>query len=153
MNLDLLFDNNFTYYGTLIGFGVILGFSYYYLISSNTIAIPINNIEALTNQEIENIVNENAATITNKEHIDSIIYTDSDSETEVQSDNQSLFASDSDSSSAFENILNPDIFFMPDVDFNICPLNELKFFEFSALYAREIVEHNISDEEIMEFIS
>jgi hypothetical protein len=42
---------------------------------------------------------------------------------------------------------------MPDVDFNICPIEELKFFEFTSLYSREIIEHEISDAEIMEFLS
>jgi len=42
---------------------------------------------------------------------------------------------------------------MPNVDLDVCPIEELKFFEFSSLYAREIMEHSISDEEIMEFIS
>jgi len=42
---------------------------------------------------------------------------------------------------------------MPNVDFNVCPIEELKFFEFNSLYAREIMEHSISDEEIMEFLS
>jgi hypothetical protein len=42
---------------------------------------------------------------------------------------------------------------MPNVDFDVCPIEELKFFEFSSLYQREIIEHFISDEEIMEFIS
>jgi hypothetical protein len=42
---------------------------------------------------------------------------------------------------------------MPFVDFNVCSIQELKLFEFTSLYARELIEHSISEEEIMEFLS
>jgi len=148
----LLFDNNFSDYGILIGCGLILGCSLYYLIRSNYTPIPYENMNALTNEgiEIENIINENIEPISNS-NIDNYI-TDSDFETDVESDYQSTFDSDSDSTSDFENILD-DLIFMPDIDFNICPIEELKFFEFTSLYSRQILEHSISDAEIMEFIS
>ncbi len=86
------------------------------------------------------------------EDIDAII--ESESETDVESDYQSTFETESDRTSDFESIINDeDIFFMPNVDFDVCPIDELKFFEFNSLYAREIAEHAISDDEIMEFIS
>jgi hypothetical protein len=53
-------DNNLFDYGILIGCGLILGCSVYYLIRSNNIAnlpnLP-NNTEALTNPDIETISN------------------------------------------------------------------------------------------------
>jgi hypothetical protein len=158
MNYNLILDNNLNYYGIIIGSGIILGCTLIFLIKSNYTAIPPQNIEALTNQnieaftyeEIEAIVNENAVTITSIENIDAI--TDSDSDTDVESDYNSTF--NSDSTSDTESILNdPDLFFMPNVDFDVCPIEELKFFEFSSLYQREIIEHSITDEDIMEFLS
>jgi hypothetical protein len=109
-------------------------------------------MEAITNEEIDTIINENMVAVTNGNVEDFI--TDSDSETEVEFDTQSTFDSDSDITSDTESILNdPDLFFMPNVDFDVCPIEELKFFEFNSLYAREIVEHAITDADIMEFIS
>ena len=149
MTNNLLFDNNLDFYGILIGSGLILSCSIYYLIKSNYTAIPTKNMEPLTNEEIETIINENMEPISN-ENVEDFI-TDSDFETDIASDYQSTF--DSDSTSDFESILNdPDIFFMPNVDFDVCPIEELKFFEFNSLYAREIVEHSITEEDIMEFI-
>ena len=151
MNFNLFFDNNLNIYYFCIGSGIILTCSLYYLIRSNYIAIPTKNMEAFTHEEIEAIMNENAVTVINSENIDSI--TDSDSDTDFASDDQSTWFG-SDSTSETESILNdPDLFFMPNVDLDVCPIEELKFFEFSSLYAREIMEHSISDEEIMEFIS
>lgn len=150
MNYNLTFDNNLDFYFILIGSGLILGCTLYYLIRSNNTTIPSKNIEAFTNEEIETILIENMEPISNA-NIDNFI-TDSDLETDIGSDYHSTF--DSDSTSDIESILNdPDLFFMPNVDFDVCPIEELKFFEFSSLYQKEIVEHSISDEEIMEFIS
>jgi hypothetical protein len=145
MNYNLLFDNNFTDYGILIGCGVILGCSIFYLFRSNYTAIPYQNIEALTNEEIEAIVNENAVTIINNENIDAII--DSDSDTDVASDYQSTSESTLDL-----DLTDLDLFFMPDVDFDVCSIQELKFFEISSIYQREIAENLVTDEELMELI-
>ena len=150
MNLNSLFYNNLTDHGISIGCGLFLGCSLFYLIKSNYTAIPSKNIEALTNEEIETIINENMVAFTNSNVEDFI--TDSDSETDVELDYQSTF--DSDSTSDTDSILNdPDIFFMPDVDFDVCPIEELKFFEFKSLYSSEIEEHSITDEELMDFIT
>jgi hypothetical protein len=150
MNKDLLLNNLFPDYdySILIVLGLILGCSISYLILSNN-TNQLQNIEALTNEEIETIINENMVPISNANIED---FTDSEFDTEVESDNQSTF--DSDSTSDNESILNdPDLFFMPNVDFDVCPIEELKHFEFSSLYAKEIAEHSISDEDIMEFLS
>jgi hypothetical protein len=105
-------------------------------------------MEPLTYEEIETIINENMEPFTDGDVEDFI--TDSDFESDVVSE----MHFDSDSTSDIESVLNdPDIFFMPNVDFDVCPIEELKFFEFSSLYSREIIEHDISDEDIMEFIS
>jgi len=147
MNYNLLFDNNLTDYGILIGCWLILGCSLFYLIRSNYTAISSKNIEALTNEEIEAIVNENAVTIINNENIDAII--DSDSDTDVTSDYQSTF----DNESILDvDITELDLFFMPNVDFDVCSIQELKFFEISSIYSREIAEKMITDEELMELI-
>nr|YP_009715280.1 hypothetical protein [Russula subnigricans]QGK88086.1 hypothetical protein [Russula subnigricans] len=153
MNNNLLFDNELTYYSILIiGSGLILVCTLYYLNKSLNTAIPTQNIEALTHGEIEAIIQENAVTVgkMNSEDMDAIV--DSETDTDVEFDYQDTF--DNISRSDIEEILNdPDLFFMPNVDFDVCPIEELKFFEFTSLYAREIAEHSISDEEIMEFIS
>jgi hypothetical protein len=151
-NNPLLFDNNLTYYCILIGCGIIIGCTLYYFTTSNNTPIPATseNIGTLTNEEMEAIINENAVFVRNSANIDAI--SDSDSDTDVASDFQTMF--DSDTTSDTESILNdPDLFFMPNVDFDVCPIEELKFFEFTSLYQTEIIEHSISDEEIMEFIS
>jgi hypothetical protein len=41
---------------------------------------------------------------------------------------------------------------MPDVDFNVCPIEELKLFEFCSLYGKEMAEHSVTEEEMMELI-
>jgi hypothetical protein len=89
---NLFFDNDLTYYGILIGSGLILGLSLYYLIRSNNIYYPSKNIEVLTNEEIEAILNENTVNVTN-ENLAAI--TDSDSESDIASDYQSTFDSES----------------------------------------------------------
>jgi hypothetical protein len=168
MTNTLLSNNNLFDYNILIGCGFILGCSLLYLIRSNYTDILYKNKEALTNQEIEAIINENAVTIINNENIDAIIDNDSDADVDYQStfDNESLF--DSASSSDFENILEDsdtfmapfvesmcgsDKFIMPDVDFNVCPIEELKLFELCSLYSREMAEHSISEADLMEMIS
>jgi hypothetical protein len=152
MNLNLLFDNNLTYYGIFIGCGLILGCSVYYLITSNYTAIPSKNIEALTNEDIEAIVNENAVTIIKNENMDAI--TDSDSDTDVESDHQTIFGeeSDSDESESDVDIADLDLFYMPNVDLEVCSIQELKIFEISSIFYKEIAEHNVTDEELTDLI-
>jgi hypothetical protein len=162
MNTNLLSNNNLNDYGILIACGLIFGCSLYYLIRSYNIAnlpnLP-NNTEALTNQEIPTINNANMVP-------DSIIEelsTDSDTE----SDYNNISDYDRASTADFDEILaDPDLYFlpsfeskfknvefiMPDVDLNVCPLEELKLFEFCSLYSREMAEHSITEEEMMELI-
>jgi hypothetical protein len=124
MNYNLLIDNNLNLYGILISSGFILGCSIYYLIKSNYTAIPSQNIETITNEDIEAIINENVVTIITNENIEAII--DSDSDTDYASDYQSTF--DSDSSSEID-LTDLNLFFMPNVDLNVCSIQELKVFE------------------------
>jgi hypothetical protein len=42
---------------------------------------------------------------------------------------------------------------MPNVDFDVCSIYELKFFEISSIFYREIAEKMITDEELIELIS
>jgi hypothetical protein len=153
MNYNFLLDNKIFDYGPWIGLVVILGCYSYYLIKSNYTSIPSNNTEALTNTEIGTIVNENMEPISN-ENIDNLI-TDNDSDTNVGTESQeSQTMVNSDSSSEYESVSSDeDSFIMPDVDFDVCPIEELKLFEFTSLYSTEIQEHDISEEEIMEFLS
>lgn len=149
-NLFLQYLNPDFDYEILILLILILGGTAAYLIISNCTANPTNNTEALTNEEIETIINESMVTVSNANTDD--IITDSDFDTEVESDNSSGF--DSDSSSEDEDVLDVrDLFFMPNVDLTVCSIEELKFFEFCSLYAREIEEHHITDEDIMDFLS
>jgi hypothetical protein len=153
MNNNLLFDNNLTEYGILIGLGLILGCSLIYLIRNNYTATPTRNMEALTNQEIEAIVNENSVTVIQNENIDAII--DSDSDTDLTSDYESIFDNESisdDESIPEVDFTDLDLFYMPNVDFNVCSIQELKFFEISSLYSRELAEKLVTEEELMELI-
>nr|YP_009487285.1 hypothetical protein [Russula lepida]AWB36187.1 hypothetical protein [Russula lepida] len=170
MNNNLLLENSndIAYTSLYIGIslGIILGCTLYYIIRSNYTANSTNNAEAVTNENVEAVTNENVEAVTN-ENIEALInenieawmaHADIDaiieSESSSESDYQSAFESDSDSTSDFESIINDeDIFFMPNVDFDVCPIEELKLFEFNSLYAREIADHAITDEEIMEFLS
>nr|UEP17232.1 hypothetical protein [Lactarius zonarius] len=149
MTNTLLSNNNLFDYGILIGCGLILGCSVFYLIRSNYTANLPTNTEALTKQEIEAIINENAETISNA-NIEEIL-TDSDFSTDVVSDYDNGFETDSTDSTV--DIEELDLFIMPDVDLNVCPIEELKLFEFNSLYAREIEENDLDDEEILNFLS
>jgi len=163
MNFNLLLANNLFNCGPLILLGIIfccylIGFWFiikcysYYLIISNNTAIPSK--KALTNKEIGTIVTVNTLPISNV-NIDNLI-TDSDSETYVGSDpqlsdSQTMF--NSDSSSDNESVSSDtDSFIMPDVDLEVCPIEELKLFEFNSLYSTQIQEHSVTQEDIIEFI-
>ena len=163
----LLSNNNLSDYTIFIGCSFILGCTIFYLIRSNNTAILSKNKEALTNQETEAIVNENSTTNINNTNIDAIISNDSDSDTDSDSqstsDNESLL--ESASSSDFEDILDdPDLSFLPssvvegtsngriplpDLDFNVCPIEELKLFELFSLYSRELAHYSVTEEQLM----
>ena len=81
---NLILDNSLNNYWFLIASGLILTFSIYYLFLSNN--------KAITNEEIEVILNENAVNVINA-NIDD--FTDSDLDTEIASDNESIFGSES----------------------------------------------------------
>lgn len=147
----LFFENSLDLQRIWIVTGVLLTMSIYYLIIGDTHQQP--NREPFRPEEIEAIMNENAVNVVNA-NIDA--FTDSEFETETASAIDTPFVSDSesDTNSDPESILDdPEIFFMPNVDFDVCPIEELKHFEFCSLYAKEIAEKSIEDEEIMEFLS
>jgi hypothetical protein len=109
-------------------------------------------MEPFTYEEMEEIFNENMVNSSNQ-NVEELI-SDNDSTSTSDFDYESSFHSDSDSTTDTESILNdPDLFFMPNVDFDVCPIEELKLFEFNSLYAREIEAYHISEDEIIEFIS
>lgn len=155
MNFHLIFENKISDYGLLIGSILILGCSAYYLYKNNYTAnvnIP-NNTEALNNENIQNIQNTHA-----------II--DSDSESSTETLNTSNYNDwESACSSDFHGILD-NVWIMPpfesqylskeaplpDLDFNICSLYELKLFEFMSLYPNKIAENSLSEEELLEII-
>jgi hypothetical protein len=146
-------DNNLSEYKVLIGCGFILGYSIYYLVlRNNYFQQPTRNMEPFTYEEMEEIFNENMVNSSNQ-NVEELI-SDNDSTSTSDFDYESSFHSDSDSTTDTESILNdPDLFFMPNVDFDVCPIEELKLFEFNSLYAREIEAYHISEDEIIEFIS
>jgi len=53
MNSNLFFENDLNIYYILIGSGLFLSFSLYYLIRNNYIAIPSKNVEVFTQEEID----------------------------------------------------------------------------------------------------
>jgi len=136
MNNVLLIDNNLTDLGYLIASGLLLSFFLYYWIRSNDNVIYYQITEVLRNEDNENI--------------EAIIDSDSDTDTEVESDIQST----SDNESILDiDIIDLDLFFMPNVDFDVCSIYELKFFEISSIFYRQIAEKLITDEELIELIS
>jgi|HubBroStandDraft_5_1064220.scaffolds.fasta_scaffold00135_15 hypothetical protein len=154
MNKDLILDNNIDISWIVIGSLLILGCSIYYIIKSNNTAIPTNNKEALTYEDIQAIYDEernrNIGTVSN-ENIDQFL-TASDAETDTASDYEFDSENEPDTSD-IESILNDqDIFIMPNVDFDVCPIEELKLFEFNSLYSKEIEEHGVTEEDIIDFI-
>jgi hypothetical protein len=82
-NNNLFMDNELTLYTILIGSGLILGCTLYYLISSHYTSIPSKNIEAITNENREVISDEEIEAIINEENS---TITDSDTETDIESD-------------------------------------------------------------------
>lgn len=165
MNYISVYDNSLNIYYVCISSGFVLISSLYYFFRSNNIAIPTQNMEAFTHEEIEAIIKENATTVINSENIDDIIDSYSDTDTEISSDYESLFPSAT--TADFDEILkDPDLLFMPpfeskfklskfimpDVDLNVCPLAELKLFEFCSLYGQEMAEHSITEEDMMELL-
>jgi hypothetical protein len=120
----------------------------------------MNNKKALINQEAIN--NKNLVANSNKEEF----LSDSDYDTDIESDYLAEY--DSASSADFDEIVKkPDLYFvpqikskfkdvkfiMPDVDFNVCSIQELKLYEFCSLFSKEMAEHSITEEEMMELIS
>lgn len=161
MNNTWISNNNLSEYEILIACGLILCCSVYYLIISNNIANLPNNTEALINQEKEAINNENMEPNSNIE--DSL----TDSDIDTKSENENISDYDKANTADFDQILtDPELLFMPpfeskfrtvefimpDVDFNICPIEELKLFEFQALYAKEMAEHAITETDMLELI-
>jgi len=143
---NLLLDNNLDFYYILIGSGLILGCSLYYLFIRNNTQIPIKNMEPFTNEEIETIMNENENMVpfTNG-NIDNFI-TDSDFDTDIESDHETSF--DSQSILSEVDIEDLDLFFFPNVDLEVCDISELKFFEINSIYSEEIAANGITEEEL-----
>jgi len=52
----------------------------------------------------------------------------------------------------FRMPIGPDEFVMPDVDFDVCSIEELKVFEISSLYSKEITEKSLTEEDLMEIV-
>jgi hypothetical protein len=112
MYYNLLFDNNLTYYGILIGCGLILSCSLFYLIRSNNTAINENRVP-ISNANIEDVL------------------TDNDSDTE------SDYISSYDTESTLDVDINElDLIFHAKCRFYICSIQELKNFEISSIYYR-----------------
>ena len=140
MDNNMVLDNNITDLGYLIFSGLLLSFALYYWIRSNDNVIYYQITEVLRNEDGENAIIDS----------DSDTDTDTDTDTEVESDIEST----SDNESILDvDIIDLDLFFMPNVDFDVCSIYELKFFEISSIFYREIAEKFITDEELIELIS
>src|SRR6266481_1459704 len=119
---NILSLDNNLTYYGIIGCGFILGCTLYYLIKSNNTPIPSKDIEAII---------------------------DSESDTDTASDYQST----TDTESTLDiDIGELDLYFMPNVDFDVCSIQELKHFELSSIFAQELIEHDINSDELMELI-
>src|SRR6267154_1723273 len=120
MNYNLLTDNNLNFYYILIGSGIILSCSLYYLFKNNNTENLNINTETINNEDIIVISNE---------ILDAI--TDSDFESDIASDYQTPF----DSQSTIE--IDP---------------TELEHFEICSLYSEEIEANNITYEALENII-
>ena len=141
-------ENSLNFYSILIGSGLILSFSLYYLIWSNNTKLQ-QNIEVLTTEEIEAVLNENAVNAINA-NIDD--FTDSDSETEVASDNDSTGLNEIERNFYEIDLKELDLFFMPNVDLDVCSIYELKHFEISSLHSQEMQVYGITEAKLTEII-
>ncbi len=163
MNKNLILNNlSIEYnYDMLIISGLILGCTISYVIWSKNVANLPNNTEALANQEIEAIINENMVPVTNA-NVEDLI-TDSDFETDTEYDNISELeiARIADLGAelydlyflpAFDSKFRTVEFIMPDVDLNVCSIHELKHFEFCSLFSKEMAEHSLTEEDMIEII-
>jgi len=131
--------------------------------------MPDQNVQAITNGHMQTIANENTTNVLNIIFIDETVndfevdsgygsgnssINGSDNSSINESDNSNVNGSDTDSNYQVEFIINdPSRFIMPDVDFNVCSIHECREFEFKSLYAKELEEHNISDEQLTEIVS
>ena len=151
----------YTEFGIYIACGFILCYTLYYVYKINHIENPTKNMETpatdrniMTEEEIEAIFQEEGnSTAVSNEHIDFI--TDSDYETDTTSDYETSINSHSDNESQIDMeayIEEADLFYMPYVDLNVCPIEELKLYEFNWLYWEEIWASGLTQEEIMEFL-
>jgi hypothetical protein len=139
MNYNLLFDNNLNFYYILIGSGIILSCSLYYLFKNNNTE-NLNNI----NTEIKN--NQDIIDLSD-EIVDAIA--ESASEADIASDYQYSLDSLSDMEIDTTEL---DLFFMPNIDPEIVSIHELKHFEISSLYREELEASYITDEELEEIL-
>ena len=151
----------YTDFGIYVTCGFILCYTLYYVYNLNYTKNPTKNMETpatnnniLTEEEIEAIFQEEGnTTAVSSEHIDYI--TDSDYDTDTTSDYQTSINSHSDNESEIDMeayVEAADLFFMPYVDLKVCPIEELKLFEFNWLYWKEIWASGLTQEEIMEFL-
>jgi hypothetical protein len=145
---NLILDNSLNFYSILIVSGLILTFSVYYLILSNN-TNQLQNIEALTNEEIEVIFNENAVNVINANIED---FTDSEFDTQIASDNESTGFNDIERNFEEIDLKELDLFFMPNVDLDVCSIYELKHFEISSLHSQEMLDYGITEGELIEII-
>jgi len=165
----LLLNKNLYNNYILIGAWLILSCTLYYLKKRKKAAILLLSRSNFTIEDIESISNENAVTVFNGDIND--IITDDDFDLEVFAATGSVFDSESDSdidididsvsTSVSDNspfdfsdiMADYGLTIFPDVDFNICSIQELKLFEIRSLFATELEEHQMSDEDILEIIS
>lgn len=138
MNYNLIFDNNFNLYYILIGSGIILSCSLYYLLKKNNTENLNINTEIKNNEDIPHISDEIIETMTDSDY---------------ESDNASDYLSPFDCERNIEIYTDElDLFFMPNIDTNVCSIHELKHYEISSLYREELEASHITDEKLEEIL-
>jgi len=166
MTTNLIMDNHLIEYGLFLGCGVIIGTYIYYLFKPDCIydtKFPTEDIDAIlaettanSNQNTDqNLTDSGLNTDSDSDRIlNTDSETDSDLNTDSETDHDTPWNSDSSSDSDSEEIVIPeDTHFIPNVDFDVCSLHELKLFEIKSLYSRQIAENNLTDEDLMEIIT
>ena len=139
MNYNLIFDNDLNFYYILIGSGIILSCSLYYLFKNNNTKNLNINTETKNNEDIPQISND---------IIDYI------SDSDFESDNVSEYLSPFDCERNAEVYMDElDLFFMPNVDTDVCSIHELKHFEICSLYREEMEASYVTEEELENILS
>lgn len=173
LNFNLIIDNNLTDYGFSITWSLILGWSIFFFSTRNTITdnefIAGNNVQTIINNEViagnnvqttidnENLAGDNVPTIIDNENIASDSVPTIINNENIASGSVPTIINNDPETNVMDDLFNKtkdvDPFIMPDVDLNVCSIQELKHYEISSIFQKELAEKCINDQQLTEIIS